>query len=158
MLREGPVPRVVFGLLQYVLGAVLVAAPFLLSFDSDAATAAAIVAGLVTLMLAATTEGPTSLTNTIPLPAGVVLDVVLAVLFVAAPFLFTFSGESSPTALFIVLGILLLLLTIGTRFKPAAAPPAAVRPADAQADVPEPALSGGQQEQPDQGPESDRDE
>jgi hypothetical protein len=37
---------------------------------------------------------------------------------IAAPFLFGFSDESGPTALFIILGVAHLLVTIGTRFKP----------------------------------------
>ena len=43
---------------------------------------------------------------------------------IASPFLFGFSDESTPTAIFIAAGVLHLLLTIGTRFgekkKPAA--------------------------------------
>jgi hypothetical protein len=119
MLRQGPIPRVVYGLLQYLLGAFLVAAPFLLSYDSDAAKAASIIAGLVLLTLAAVSQGPTGLSRAVPLAASLVLDVALACIFVAAPFLFGFSHEGSPTAVFIVAGIVLLLLTIATRFQPA---------------------------------------
>jgi len=36
---------------------------------------------------------------------------------IAAPFLFGFSDESSPTAFFIIIGVSHLLITIGTRFK-----------------------------------------
>lgn len=119
MLRQGPIPRVVYGLLQYLLGAFLVAAPFLLSYESDAAKAASIIAGLVLLTLAAVSQGPTGLSRAVPLAASLVLDVALACVFVAAPFLFGFSHEGAPTAVFIVAGIVLLLLTIATRFQPA---------------------------------------
>jgi hypothetical protein len=119
MLREGPIPRLLHGLLQYALGAFLVAAPFLLSYDSGAATAASIVAGVVLLTLAATSEGPTGLSKAVPLPASLVLLLALSALFVAAPFLFGFSDEGAPTAVFIIAGIVELLLTIATRFKPA---------------------------------------
>lgn len=120
MLREGPIPRFVHGAIEYVAGVLLIAAPFLFGFDSNAAVAVAIVAGVVVLVVAASTDGPTSLVNSIPLAAHVLLDYALAALLVASPFLFGFSGESAPTAFFIVLGIAHLLVTIGTRFKVAA--------------------------------------
>jgi hypothetical protein len=119
MLREGPVPRLLHGLLQYALGAFLVAAPFLFAYDSGAATAASIVAGVLVLTLAATSEGPTGLSKAVPLAANLVLLLALSALFVAAPFLFGFSGEGAPTAVFIIAGIVQLLLTIATRFQPA---------------------------------------
>jgi hypothetical protein len=46
----------------------------------------------------------------------VTVDVVLAVLLVALPFLLGFTEEGAPTALFITLGVLHLLVTIATRF------------------------------------------
>jgi hypothetical protein len=49
---------------------------------------------------------------------------VLVVLLIALPFLAGFSDETAPTALFIVVGVLHLLVTIGTRFRSAAAPTA----------------------------------
>jgi len=120
MLREGPIPRFVHGAIEYVAGVLLIAAPFLFGFDSNAAVAVSIVAGVVVLIVAASTDGPTSLVNSIPLAAHVLLDYALAALLVASPFLFGFSGESAPTAFFIVLGIAHLFVTIGTRFTAAA--------------------------------------
>ena len=120
MLREGPISRFLHGAIEYVAGVLLIAAPFLFSFDSNAAVAVAIVAGVVVLIVAASTDGPTSLVNSIPLAAHVLLDYGLAALLVASPFLFGFSGETAPTAFFIVLGVAHLLVTIGTRFQPAA--------------------------------------
>jgi hypothetical protein len=119
MLREGPIPRFVHGLVEYAAGIACIVAPFVLGFDHGAATAVAIVVGVVVLVIAATTDGATSLVNSITLPAHVALDVVLVVFLIAAPFLFGFSAEGAPTAFFIALGVLHLLLTIGTRFRPA---------------------------------------
>mgnify|MGYP000956516689 FL=1 len=53
----------------------------------------------------------------IPRAAHVALDYVLAILLIALPFLAGFSDETAPTALFIGVGILHLLVTIGTRFR-----------------------------------------
>jgi VIT1/CCC1 family predicted Fe2+/Mn2+ transporter len=116
VLREGPIPLFLHGLLEYAAGAVLILAPFLLGFDSDSATAVSIVAGVLVIFVAATTDGPTSLVNQLPLAVHILLDYVLAGLLIAAPFLFGFSDETGPTAFFIALGVVHLLVTVGTRF------------------------------------------
>ncbi len=123
MLRQGPIPRFVHGVIEYAAGVLFIVAPFLFAFEASAAIALSIVAGVVVLIVAATTEGSSSLVNSIPISVHVLLDYALAAVLVAAPFLFGFSGETAPTAFFIVLGVAHLLITIGTRFgspKPAA--------------------------------------
>ena len=117
MLKDGPIPRFLHGFIEYAAAIVFFAAPFVLEFESGAAVAASIVAGAVVLFLAAATEGPTSLINYVPLAAHVVLDYLLALLFIAMPFIGGFSDETAPTAFFIGIGALHLLVTIGTRFK-----------------------------------------
>jgi hypothetical protein len=116
MFKQGPVPAFVHGLIEYVAAIVFIAAPFLLDFDSDTATAVAIVAGVLILIVAASTAMTTGLIKSIPVQAHVVLDYVLAILLIAAPFVFAFSDDGTATAFFIVLGVLHLLLTIATRF------------------------------------------
>jgi hypothetical protein len=126
MLLQGPISRFLHGAIEYVAGVLLIAAPFLFGFEASAAVALSIVAGVVVIAVAASTEGPTSLINSLPISVHLLLDFVLAAVLIAAPFLFGFSDESAPTAFFIVLGVLHLLVTIGTRFKPTrdAPPPA----------------------------------
>lgn len=119
MLRQGPISRFLHGAIEYVVGVLLIAAPFLLSFEANAAVAMSIVAGVLVVVIAASTEGPTSLIDSLPVAVHLLLDFVLAGVLIAAPFLFGFSDESAPTAFFLVLGVLHLLVTIGTRFKPA---------------------------------------
>ena len=116
VLRQGFIPRFVHGLIEYIAAAAFIVAPFLLDFDSGAATAVSIVTGVVVLVVAATSDGRTSLVNQIPVGVHVVLDFVLAVVLIGAPFLFGFSDESDPTAFFIGIGVLHLLVTIATRF------------------------------------------
>lgn len=118
MLRQGPIPPYVHGALEYVAAGLLIAAPFLLGFDSDAATAASIVVGVAVLVITASTESATGLAKVIPVAIHAVLDLVLAAFLIAAPFLLGFQDETAPTAFFIVLGVVHLLLTIGTRFLP----------------------------------------
>ncbi len=118
MLRQGPFSRFVHGAVEYLAGVLFIAAPFLFAFESDAAVALSIVVGVVVIAVAASTEGPSSLIDSIPIAAHLLLDFALSAVLIASPFLFGFSDESSPTAFFIVLGVIHLLLTIGTRFLP----------------------------------------
>jgi VIT1/CCC1 family predicted Fe2+/Mn2+ transporter len=119
VLREGPIPRFLHGLIEYAAGVLLIVAPFLIGFDSDSATAVSVVVGVVVILVAATTDGPTSLVNQIPIPAHVLVDYALGAFLIASPFLFGYSDESGPTAFFIALGVVHLLLTVATRFRPA---------------------------------------
>ena len=117
MVKQGPIPAFVHGLLEYVLGIALIALPLILGYDSGSATAASIVLGVLVLFLAATTSWTTSLVNQIPLPVHILLDYALAAVLIASPFLFSFSDESTPTAVFIALGVAHLLISIGTRYR-----------------------------------------
>ena len=121
MLRDGPLPVFVHGVLEYAASVLLIAAPFVLDFDSGPATAVSIVLGVALLVVAATTVGPTSLVDQLPVSVHVLLDYVLAGFLIAAPFVFGFSDETNPTALFIALGVVHLLVTIATRFRKAPA-------------------------------------
>jgi hypothetical protein len=127
MLREGPIPQAVQGLLEYLAGILFVAAPFFLHFtDEGVATAAAIVVGILFLVLAATSQGPTGLVKQLSPPVHALLDALLAILLVAAPFVLGFSGVPTPRNLFLVAGVVWLLVTIGSRYgrkeRPAVAP------------------------------------
>jgi hypothetical protein len=117
MLNQGPLPVLVHGVLEYVVGALFIAAPFLFGFNASAApTAAAVVVGLLLLAFTATSALPTGLVRSVSLGVHVTVDFVLAVLLVALPFILGFTDEAAPTALFIVVGVLHLLVTIATRF------------------------------------------
>jgi hypothetical protein len=116
MFREGPFPAFLHGLVEYVAGALFIALPLLLNYDSNAAKAVSIVIGVLMIAVAASTDWGLSLNNQIPKAAHFALDWVLAGVLIASPFLFGFSGESTPTAIFIAAGVLHILLTIGTRF------------------------------------------
>jgi VIT1/CCC1 family predicted Fe2+/Mn2+ transporter len=118
MLKQGPVPVLVHGVLEYIVGALFIAAPFLFGFDSSAATAASIVAGLFLLAFTAISALPTGLVSSITVGVHVTVDFVFAGLLVALPFILGFRDEAAPTALFIVVGVLHLLVTIATRFSP----------------------------------------
>ncbi len=121
MLRQGPVPLFIHGVIEYAAGVLFIIAPFILTFDSGTAKAVSIVFGILILVVAASTDAPTGLSRSIPIKGHVALDFVVAVALVASPFLFSFTGDGRATAFFIALGIVHLLLTIATRFLPRAA-------------------------------------
>jgi hypothetical protein len=117
VIHEGPVPYAVHGLLDYVAGVLLIAAPFVLGYSGlGAPTAVSIIAGVVVLILSASTTGPISLNDALPVSVHVLADFALGALFIAAPFLFGFSDEGKPTALFIGLGVAEVLGVIATRY------------------------------------------
>ena len=116
MFKKGPVPAFVHGVLEYAIGILFIAAPFLFDFDEDAATAASIVVGVLFLIIAASTAMTTGLIKSIPVQAHVILDYLLAIALIAAPFVLGFEDDGAATALFIAVGVLHLLLTIATRF------------------------------------------
>jgi hypothetical protein len=130
MFRQGPVPAFIHGLLEYIAGAALIAAPFVLAYNADGtATAVSIVAGVVVLVLTASSALSTGLIKSIPVQAHVVLDYIYAALLIAAPFIFAFTGDGTATAVFVVLGVFHLLLTIATRFIREPRPPRRARAA-----------------------------
>ena len=76
------------------------------------------IAGVLVVTLAASTDGPTGLIDQITIKSHAAFDYVAAVVLIASPFLFRFTDDSAATALFIVLGMLHLLVSIGTRYLP----------------------------------------
>jgi hypothetical protein len=118
MLREGPIPAVVQGVIEYALGLLLIAAPFLFGYD-DLSTplGISIALGVVLLIVAAISEGPTGLVKQMPVTVHVTVDFLLSIVFIAAPFVLGFGDEAAPRNLFIALGVVFLLVTIGTRYR-----------------------------------------
>src|SRR4051794_3570199 len=116
VFRQGPVPAVVHGAIEYVAAILFIAAPFIFTLDSDAATALSLIVGVVILIVAASTDWQTGLIHSIPVHAHVMLDYVLALFLIASPFILGFSDDGTAAAFFIVLGVVHLLLTIATRF------------------------------------------
>lgn len=117
MLDQGPVPKVVHGAIEYLAGLALIAMPLLLEIEAEAAVALPVIVGILVLVVAAATERPPGLIELIPLEIHVVLDFVLAVFLIATPFVFGFTEEFLPTVIFVGLGVVHLLLTMGTRFR-----------------------------------------
>ncbi len=128
MLRQGPVPLFVHGILDYAVGVLLIAAPWLLGFDDvGAATALCVAAGVGVLLLAASTQWPPSFINVVPVVVHLMLDVGLGALLIASSFLFDFEDVSAARIFTIVLGVGELLAVVATRWLPAKAGARAAR-------------------------------
>lgn len=117
MLDQGPVPKVVHGAIEYLAGVALIVMPLLLDIEAEAAIALSVIIGILVLVVAAATERPPGMIELIPLEIHAVLDFVLAVFLIATPFVFGFTEEFLPTVVFVGLGVVHLLLTMGTRFR-----------------------------------------
>lgn len=117
LLREGPLPVLAHGVIEYLAGILFIAAPTLWSFEAPAATAVSVVVGVVVLIVAATSAVPTGLIRGIPVSVHVALDFVLAIALIATPFVFGFVDDRNALIFFLALGVLHLLVTIGTRFE-----------------------------------------
>jgi len=126
VFRQGPLPAFVHGVLDYVMGALLIAAPFVLSFTADAATAAAVAAGVILLVVAASTQLPTGIVHSVPPALHAIVDYVVALALVVAPFALGFTVDHTAAPVLVVIGVLQLLQTLATRF---------LRPKDAEPGV-----------------------
>lgn len=93
----------------WVVGVVLVAAPWIFQFDDvSAAKWSAILVGLFVLVNEAVTTSPASLLKIVPMKLHVMLDVVTGVFLLLTPFLFQFSDEDANAWVpHIVVGILI---------------------------------------------------
>jgi DMSO reductase anchor subunit len=115
-LAKGPVSPDLHGLLDYVLGLVLVIGPFVLDFDNDTAVVVSVVAGVLELIVATCTDWRRGIVHIIPPAVHGIIDHVFVVGLIAAPFIFGFADERTPLIFFLVLGIGGLLLVLATRF------------------------------------------
>ena len=118
MLTRGPISPGVHGILDYVLGAILIAAPFVFGFDGDTATTVCVVAGIAELGVAMTTAWSRGIIKLIPPAVHGVIDYIFVVALIAAPFIFGFSDDDTATAFLVIVGIGGLALVAATRFVP----------------------------------------
>jgi hypothetical protein len=119
MLSKGPISPTLHGTLDYVLGAVLVLAPFVLGFESDTATTVSVVAGIAELIVAMTTDWSRGIVKLIPPAVHGMIDAVFVLALILVPFVFGFSGDDdTATAFFVILGVGGVLLVLATRFVP----------------------------------------
>jgi hypothetical protein len=116
-LRRGSIPLSIHGIVEYGLGVLSIAAPFLFNFDSDGATVISALLGAGILVMAVMTASPTGIVRSLPIESHIVLDYVLSLFVIISPFVFSFTEDGAATAYFLVLGVGYLLMTVTTRYR-----------------------------------------
>jgi VIT1/CCC1 family predicted Fe2+/Mn2+ transporter len=117
-VQRNSLPLSLHVLIEYGLGILTILAPFLFSFDDSAAEIASVLVGAGILVLAVVTDAPTGLARSLPRASHVVIDYVLGVLLIVAPFVLGFAGDdTNATAYFIALGVLYVVMTVLTRYR-----------------------------------------
>ena len=88
------IPSKVHAVLDYLMGVILIAAPWLLGFaDNSAATILPVVLGASTLVYSLFTDYEYSMVRMIPFKAHLTLDFASGVLLLVSPWLFGFSDR-----------------------------------------------------------------
>jgi hypothetical protein len=114
-----PLPLRFHALSEPVVALVLIAAPFVLGFsDVDNALATSLVAGVLVLLLGATTRWRWSLVGLVPLGVHAMADTVLGALLFAAPFLLEYHDDSTAAwIVHVVIGMGLIGSAWGTDWR-----------------------------------------
>jgi hypothetical protein len=88
------IPTRVHGIIDYVVGALLILAPFLFGFaDGTAAQWTPIILGVSALVYSLLTKYELSVVEAIPMPVHLGLDIASGLLLLASPWLFGFADR-----------------------------------------------------------------
>jgi len=88
------ISRKVHAVLDYLSAIVLIAAPWLLHFETSAAAKnVAIAAGAIILLMSVLTAYEGGLFRKVPMPMHLNADILLGILLAASPWIFGFSGD-----------------------------------------------------------------
>lgn len=118
------IPTRIHGVIDYVVGLLLIAAPFLLGFaDGTAAQWVPMILGAGAIAYSLMTNYELSLVKVIPMPAHIGLDVASAALLALSPWLFGFADRVWwPHAL---VGAMEIVISLLTSRQPSNTPPVA---------------------------------
>lgn len=106
----------VHGILDYLMGIVLILLPFLFDFPEGAATVLPIVLGAGTIVYSLMTNYEYGLMKLIPMKTHLSIDLMAGLLLLLAPWLFGFAGEVLWP--FVVLGLFEIVASVmTTRYK-----------------------------------------
>jgi hypothetical protein len=105
--------------LDYIVGAVLIAAPWIFQFsDVGAATAISIVLGIGLIAYSLFTNYELGVWKVAPMAVHNLIDIVAGVLLVASPWIFGFADEGANAWVpFVVIGVAAIFLGLTTQQK-----------------------------------------
>lgn len=88
------IPRKVHGILDYLVGVLLIAAPWVLGFaDNGPATYVPVMIGSLTIVYSLLTNYEMGVLRILPFPAHLVMDFAAGVLLAASPWVFGFADR-----------------------------------------------------------------
>jgi hypothetical protein len=128
-LQRGPISPRLHGTLDYLLAAVLIAAPLVLNFHDETAKVVMLVLGGAAAVLAVATAWSRSIVHVIPPVMHGVADIGATIVLIIAPFVFGFSEHTLALVVYVVIGAGGLVATLLTRYESDLQP--ATRPARA---------------------------
>jgi hypothetical protein len=112
------IPTRVHGVLDYLLGIVLIAAPWLFDFsDGGAKMWVPIILGAGTIAYSLLTDYELSVAREIPMPVHLMLDIIAGAILAVSPWLFGFADEVKYPHL--ILGLFEIVAAVLTQLRPA---------------------------------------
>ncbi len=87
------IPTRVHGMLDYLMGAVLILAPWLLDFDDTAAIWVPVVIGASVILYSLLTDYELGIARVIPMATHLILDIVGGLVLAVSPWIFQFNDE-----------------------------------------------------------------
>ncbi len=87
------IPTRVHGMLDYLMGAVLILAPWLLDFDDTAAIWVPVVLGAGVIVYSLLTDYELGIARVIPMATHLILDIAGGLVLAVSPWIFQFSDE-----------------------------------------------------------------
>ncbi|AKD03621.1 SPW repeat protein [Pontibacter korlensis] len=111
------IPTRFHGILDYVVGLILIAAPWLFGFsDSGWATWTIVAAGLATLLMTVMTDFEVGLVHKIPMQTHLMIDFGMGVILALSPWMFNFADRVFMPHL--IGGIFAILSSLTTHRRP----------------------------------------
>jgi len=94
-MLAGMIPTRIHGMLDYLMGILLIVSPWLFGFsDSNTATWTAVVVGVLIIGTSLITDYELSVANIVPMRAHLGLDVLLGAFLAVSPWLLGFADEN----------------------------------------------------------------
>jgi hypothetical protein len=115
--HSGPIPLRAHAMLEPLVAAVFIAAPWLFGFsDASDATTVSIVLGALVLLTGLTTRWRMAAVKVLSLSAHRMMDMLVALVAIVSPFVLGFSDNGAATRFLIIMGVLELGATLMTRW------------------------------------------
>jgi SPW repeat len=117
--HSGPIPLRLHAMIEPVVGLLFIAAPWIFGFsDASDATTVSIVLGVLVLLTGLSTRWRMGVVKMLSLGAHRMMDLLVAVVAIVAPFVLGFSDNGAATRFLIIMGALEAGTALMTRWDP----------------------------------------